>query len=75
MGAVSAPFAPAQVSGTAHREVRNPGPVHDNAVLARVYFPGITRWPFSKADVDCKLLVNIAFDELQLSDGRPSRSG
>lgn len=63
-------FSPAKISGRVEKEIRNPGPIHDKAVLVRARFIGVKEWPFADADVQCALLVHIAFDE-----GTPAVSG
>jgi hypothetical protein len=57
-------IGPAKVSAVCHQRIaKNPGPIKHNAILAIAYFPAVKEWPFVNSDVDCKLLVHIAFDE------------
>lgn len=57
-------FSPVTRTLTVHRqETREPGPIQEDAILYRAYFPGVTEWPFKQCEVKAELLTHIAFDQ------------
>ena len=44
------------------RVVNNPGPIHEDTILARVHIPGCSEWPFTENHVNGELRTDIAFD-------------
>ncbi len=63
-------FPPLIREVTLHKEVvQNSGPIQQDAVLARAYFPGVSEWPFENREVKGHLRTNIAFDQWTPSVG------
>jgi len=57
-------FPPLIREVTMHKEViQNAGPIQQDAILARAYFPGVSEWPFKEREVKGHLRTNIAFDQ------------
>ena len=50
------------VSGVQRHQKCGPGPIQEDTVLERAYFPGVTEWPFKERQVEGQLGVDVAFD-------------
>jgi hypothetical protein len=56
-------FPPLKHDAVVHREPpRGPGPIQQDSILGRAYFPGVSSWPFADDKVQCELRVDVAFD-------------
>jgi hypothetical protein len=56
-------FPPLKHDAVVHREPpRGPGPIQQDSILGRAYFPGVSIWPFADDKVQCELRVDVAFD-------------